>query len=349
MKKSLLILILFVLLSISATTGCFALEGEDGEGPAVYKTKNYYYTILDNEVLIGRYVGKSSTVNVPSKIKGLPVTTFGVQLDVEGEEEIGFNGNKYVEHITFPKSITEIESFSVMNCKSLKSVNIKGNIKFLEGTFSHCSKLTKISLPDSLEDIDQETFEYTGLTKIIIGKNIKHFSASSIQGTKIKNISVAKGNMHYRTKKGVLYNKNKSILCCYPPNKKAKKFTTLKQTKTIGTIAFCGNSHLKSVFFSKNTKRIGDFAFWGCKKLKKLSFKTKKHVTVCYDAFTNCDSLKQVTLPKCIVKLRTNSFGYRNLNYKTKKVKGFTIKGYKGTAAEKYAKKNGFKFVALDK
>ena len=31
------------------------------------------------------------------------------------------------------------------------------------------------------------------------------------------------------------------------------------------------------------------------------------------------------------------------------RVKGFTIKGYKGTAAEKYAKKNGFKFVALDK
>ena len=27
-------------------------------------------------------------------------------------------------------------------------------------------------------------------------------------------------------------------------------------------------------------------------------------------------------------------------------IKDFTIKGYKGTAAEKYAKKNGFKFVA---
>ena len=36
-------------------------------------------------------------------------------------------------------------------------------------------------------------------------------------------------------------------------------------------------------------------------------------------------------------------------NYKINKVKDFTVKGYRGTVAESYAKKNSFNFVALDK
>lgn len=38
---------------------------------------------------------------------------------------------------------------------------------------------------------------------------------------------------------------------------------------------------------------------------------------------------------------------YHNTNT-TEKDSNFTIKGYKGTAAEEYAKENGFKFIALD-
>ena len=42
------------------------------------------------------------------------------------------------------------------------------------------------------------------------------------------------------------------------------------------------------------------------------------------------------------------AFGYTDDGYDGyEKIKGFTIKGKKGSTAHKYAKKNGFKFVAI--
>lgn len=41
--------------------------------------------------------------------------------------------------------------------------------------------------------------------------------------------------------------------------------------------------------------------------------------------------------------------GYKFHKGGNEPIEGFTIKGYKGTAAEKYANENGFIFIALDK
>ncbi len=67
-------------------------------------------------------------------------------------------------------------------------------------------------------------------------------------------------------------------------------------------------------------------------------------------AFGNCMSLNSVTIPASVHYIEDCAFGYyydeeadENLQ-----IDGFTIKGYKGTAAEKYAKENEFKFIALD-
>ena len=71
-----------------------------------------------------------------------------------------------------------------------------------------------------------------------------------------------------------------------------------------------------------------------------------EEITIGNRAFLGCTSLKCITIPKKVVSIGKKAFGYKSYS---KKIKCFTIKGYKGTAAEKYAKKNGFKFIALDK
>ena len=70
-------------------------------------------------------------------------------------------------------------------------------------------------------------------------------------------------------------------------------------------------------------------------------------------AFDNCKSLKSITIPASVKKIGKMAFGYvlkyqpsGDESYIDVPIKGFTIKGYKDTAAEKYAKKNGFKIVA---
>ena len=57
--------------------------------------------------------------------------------------------------------------------------------------------------------------------------------------------------------------------------------------------------------------------------------------------------LKTVTIPSNIKDIGDYAFGYIGEKYNYQKVSGFTIKGYKGTAAERYARNNDFNFVQL--
>lgn len=87
----------------------------------------------------------------------------------------------------------------------------------------------------------------------------------------------------------------------------------------------------------------------------KVSINGKEYpvTAVAEDAFTAFNTvLKEATVSSGI-----KQFGYRALGYVVSEVDGnlefnkienFTIKGYKGTAAEAYAKENGFKFVDLE-
>lgn len=63
-------------------------------------------------------------------------------------------------------------------------------------------------------------------------------------------------------------------------------------------------------------------------------------------AFENCTSLTSITMPNSVTRIGNFSFGYYYNNGR-KKIDGFTIKGTKGSEAERYANENGFVFVEL--
>ena len=86
--------------------------------------------------------------------------------------------------------------------------------------------------------------------------------------------------------------------------------------------------------------------FENCWKLKTISIPEKVD-KISDNEFLNCSELKEVTIPATVKEIGEYSLGFIEDDLIHSKVKDFTIKGYKGTAAEKYAKKNGFKFVAL--
>ena len=381
MKKTItLLLTLLIIFGTVFTTFVFAYDEDEDEGYKIYETKHYVYTIKDGKAIIGYYKGKQSTVKVPSKIEGKLVVGFGRYPDVEmGYRTGGFFNNKYVKKIVFPKSIKNIYEMSVGKCKNLKSVIIKSKIKEISDyLFYKCSKLKKVSLPSTIKVIGDEAFRNTGLKgNFTVGKNVKQLYGDSFQGTKITKFSVAKGNRYFSSKDGVLYNKDKTKLICYPCAKSAKTFKTPKKTKRISLLSFKGIRKLKTVYISNNTQNIEthafmdcpklskividtnnsivieEDAFMGCNKISKLLLKTDKNITIGTRAFDDCPLINVITIPKNVLKIGKNAFGYKwkksGNSYKHVRIKGFTIKGYKGTAAEKYAKKNKFKFVALKK
>ncbi len=154
----------------------------------------------------------------------------------------------------------------------------------------------------------------------------------------------------------------------------------------IGDEAFSYCYALKELKLPKNTKKIGEAAFMECKKLEKITIPngvtkiSNRLFCVCEkltevelgdntkvigeDAFSDT-AIKSIKLPETLEKIGDMAFyNCMNLNeieipYNVKSIgrhafkkfekraSDFTIKGYSGTAAESYAKKNGHNFVSL--
>ena len=74
-----------------------------------------------------------------------------------------------------------------------------------------------------------------------------------------------------------------------------------------------------------------------------ISGKIPKGIKV-IQGFTNCKSLKSVTIPKNASVYSNSGFGFVD----NELVEDFIIYGYRGSSAEKYANNEGVKFVAID-
>ena len=116
-----------------------------------------------------------------------------------------------------------------------------------------------------------------------------------------------------------------------------------------GGCTFGECTSLKNVVIENGVTVISGWLFERCSSLESISIPDSvTEIQPC--AFFNCTSLKSITIPKSVTNMNKCSLGYgdyHNTNT-TEKDSNFTIKGYKGTAAEEYAKENGFKFIALD-
>lgn len=118
--------------------------------------------------------------------------------------------------------------------------------------------------------------------------------------------------------------------------------------KGIAADAFLGCSNLVSIVIPKTVTNIGFNAFYHCESLTDITIPDSVTYIEIY-AFTNCINLKSVVIPATITDISSKSFGYYSYDNKLfKKIDGFTIYGYTGTAAETYAKENGVTFIALD-
>ena len=260
--------------------------------PAEKNDKNY--TLIDSVMWIG-----ASAFSGCANLKNIMISD-----GVTSISPYAFEGCISLTSITMPDSVMLIGDYAFIGCKSLASITICDGVTSIgRYAFENCTSLKSITIPDSVTEIGDDAFR--GCISLTA-------------------INVATGNQDYVSVNGVLYNKNKTTIICYPARKKDKNYTLIDSTTLILNSAFECCTSLVNITIPDSVTRIGGYAF------------------------KDCTSLMNITVPNNVTSIGDKAFGYYYDNNENKKLDNFKIYCYPGTAGEKYAKDNGFDYELLE-
>ena len=341
--------------------------------PAGKKDKNY--TIIDGVTSID-WEAFSGCTNLTSITIPNSVTEIGYD---------AFSGCANLTSITIPDSVTSIDNYAFLGCTSLTAINVAtGNKNYVSvnGVLYNKDKTELICYPaekkgnnykilDGVKWIYSYAFDgCASLTSVTIPNSVMIINDWAFGGcTNLTAINVAAENSRYTSVNGVLYNKDKTTIKCYPAGQKGKSYSILNSVIDIEDGAFNGCTNLTSITIPDSVTNIDRRAFSGCTNLTSITipngvtsieFSTfsgcisltnvtlsDSVTSIDRGAFKNCASLKNVTIPDSVTSIGDLAFGYYYDNNENKKLDGFKIYCYPGTAGEKYAKDNGFDYELI--
>lgn len=119
------------------------------------------------------------------------------------------------------------------------------------------------------------------------------------------------------------------------------------QIEKIGTCAFQLCISLSEITVPGTVKTVVNHAFHGCHNVNELLFE-EGVTTIESGAAVNMYSIDRIVIPRSVTTIGDYAVGYAYYYPNYTRIDA-TIYGYRGTAAEAYAKNNSFTFVALDK
>ena len=196
-----------------------------------------------------------------------------------------------------------------------------------------------IVIPDEIEGIKNiviDPFAFKDLTfieTVKISSSVTEVSYHAFAGCdSLKAINVDENNANYASSDGVLFDKDKTVLYCYPAGK-STAYSVPEGIEIIGSYAFAGNTALTSVVLPKSMRDIwGKHAFKDCTSLSSVMFLSDSTTLLIETAekggglvFPNCPNLTIYCYEnsathkhlqnEMVINMYTNQFG-KPLSYK---------------------------------
>jgi hypothetical protein len=173
-----------------------------------------------------------------------------------------------------------------------------------------------IIIPPIYNEIGSYTFRSRAdIEHVTIHSGITNINSTAFCGcTRLSAIIVSEKNQHYASTKGglfatkgILFDKNKTTLTCYPGGIKKSSYTIPNGVTHIGEFAFFGCEKLKNITIPTSVIRIGDSAFYQCKELSSITI--PNGVTrINRASFSGCKKLKNITISTGIVHIDECTF-----------------------------------------
>ena len=349
--KKLLCAVLSGIMAFSAFTVAVPIIASAAESQeSVSATYGDFEYTLENDYTctITKYNGHAANVTIPSTIYGNKVTRIRYS---------SFEENNNLMSVTIPNTVKEIGDSAFADCYSLSTVTFSNSLKSIgDGAFkktnlkkvtipnsvteigvyafSGCENLSSLTLSNKLDRIDEYCFENcTSLTSVTLPNSVTEIGGYVFDRcSSLKTASIGSG-----------------LKYCYTQGDSRFIFSDCIALESI-TVSSSNNNYSSANGIMYDKKKTEILVYPQGKK--DTSYTVPSTINNLYRMSTNNNPyLKTITIPSSVTDISDNAVGYLRdgwyFNWNYNKVSGFTIKGYKGTAAERYARNNDFNFVQL--
>ncbi len=196
-----------------------------------------------------------------------------------------------------PATVTNLASAAFAYCASLKSITLAEGVTAIpDSTFVGCSGLTNVAMSSQVRSIGMDVFAgCDGLTSITIPAGVTSIGNSAFGPcTNLAKFEVDAANVSFAAVDGVLFDRSRTELVCYPGGKEGTVYAVPDGVTGIGESGFGSAARLGHVLLPDSLRLIGSFAFAGCASL--VSIDIPRAAAIDYFAFVNCPSLTGINV-----------------------------------------------------
>mgnify|MGYP004638474653 FL=1 len=243
----------------------------------------------------------------------LTISGTGAMTDYKYGAQSPFCSNKSIEKVILEDGVTSIGNNAFYSCSGINEVTISESVERIgDYAFVWCTGLQEINIPDGVTSIGKTVFQSCkSLKKITIGSGLETLDSESggmfFYCDQLMTFEVDDSNEFFSADNGVLFNKDKTSLICYPKGSEQTTYDIPTGVTCIGYGAFYGCKKLTKIKLPATLIDIGYAAFEGCDGITSISIPSKVE-SINDWAFYSCDNIKSIVLPNSVKKIGGMAF-----------------------------------------
>lgn len=250
----------------------------------------FEYEIKNDEAKLTKYNGAETSVKIPAKLGGKPVTCI---------DSSAFYDNDFIETVYIPDCVDRIICVAFDSCDNLKSVTGCKGITWLDyDVFCDCTSLTSYPLTSNLKTIGNGAFKNTAITTVVFPTTLEEIGAYAYEDC--DNLTELK------IPDGVELGDEAFSHC------DGLKKVVLGNIDEYGGYLFYKCDNLETVEISNGVRHIDHGIFKECVSLKNVKLPNTVR-EIGYDSFYGCKSLTSLTIPYGVLKIKSDALRFSGL------------------------------------